>query len=279
MKERSSHRRGFTLVELLVVLAIVGFIVVLSIPMVGRLGLLGGSQQELAGRELFTLLRAAKIYATTYNVETALAYSVLAGNDSETDARVPYIDSIAIVRRLKPNELRDRVVELDQAALTEPMPVDAPKNWFVPLRDSEGRFKRFTGETCILNDPGIAADFVDGITIEDSSGSAVETSFDKAMAMDYITLYDEDTGAIIESVKGDLQFPAHVFGPSGAIVPDSDVQRIPLRVGLRPDASPDERFFIDPETGQFEIDENGERRDNAVVVSLYTALGRVKMSS
>ena len=270
MKERSSHRRGFTLVELLVVLAIVGFIVVLSIPMVGRLGLLGGSQQELAGRELFTLLRAAKIYATTYNVETALAYSVLAGNDSETDARVPYIDSIAIVRRLKPDEVRDRSIELAQVVRPSGLS-SSPGEWFVHLRDREGHFKRFTGETCILNDPGIAADFVDGITIEDSSGSAVETSFDKAMAMDYITLYDEDTGAIIESVKGDLQFPAHVFGPSGAIVPDSDVQRIPLRVGLRPDASPEDRFVVDPETG--------ERRDNAVVVSLYTALGRVKMSS
>lgn len=271
MKERSSQRRGFTLVELLVVMAIVSFVVVLAIPMAGRMGLLGGSKQVLAGRELFTLLRAAKIYATTYNVETALAYSVLAANDSETDARIPYIDSIAIVRRLKPSERRDRALEFSSL----------PERLFVPLRNREGGFRPFTGNTCILNNPCIEDDVADEVTIQDAGGGGVETSFDKAMAMDYITLYDEDSGEIIESVKGDRQFPAHVFGPSGAIMTESDVrQRILLRVGLRPDASPDERFYIDPETGQFERDDEcGERRDNAVEVSLYTALGRVKMSS
>ncbi|MCX5769429.1 MAG: prepilin-type N-terminal cleavage/methylation domain-containing protein [Candidatus Hydrogenedentes bacterium] len=66
---------GLTMVELLVVVAIIAIMAGIAIPSFARMGLLWRNDLQASARELYTLLRAARIYATTYNVETAVVYT------------------------------------------------------------------------------------------------------------------------------------------------------------------------------------------------------------
>lgn len=61
------------MVELLVVLAIIGILIGISIPIARMF-----TRNDLrdSARTIYTLLRAARVYATTYNVETAVVYSL-----------------------------------------------------------------------------------------------------------------------------------------------------------------------------------------------------------
>jgi len=70
---KPSETGGFTLVELMVVLAIVAILMGLAVP-AARMFVQG--DQERGARELYTLLRAARVYAATYRINTAVAYEV-----------------------------------------------------------------------------------------------------------------------------------------------------------------------------------------------------------
>jgi len=70
---KPSDTGGFTLVELMVVLAIVAILMGLAVP-AARMFVQG--DQERGARELYTLLRAARVYAATYRINTAVAYEV-----------------------------------------------------------------------------------------------------------------------------------------------------------------------------------------------------------
>lgn len=73
----TAHRRtGYTLVELLIVIAILVTVVGLSIPTIGRIGGFLGDQRDEAARELYGILRAARVYATAFRVDTAVVYTL-----------------------------------------------------------------------------------------------------------------------------------------------------------------------------------------------------------
>ncbi len=66
-------RPGWTLLELLVVIAIIGLLAVISIPITR---MFSRDDMRAAARTLHTMLRAARMYAMTHNVETAVIYSL-----------------------------------------------------------------------------------------------------------------------------------------------------------------------------------------------------------
>ena len=73
---------GFTLVELLVVVAIIVIITGVSVPILAKGGLFSSNKTTAAATDMFAQLRAAHVHATTNNVDTALAYGVITPYDS-----------------------------------------------------------------------------------------------------------------------------------------------------------------------------------------------------
>ena len=114
------------MVELVVVVAIIGIMAAVAIPTFARMGLLWRNDLQSSARELYTLLRAAKIYAGTYNVETAVVYTTY---NPEGGAS---------------NNLR-------AAAM---MYLNTGNESFYPVsRQDDGSFRSLPGETCLLFEP------------------------------------------------------------------------------------------------------------------------------
>ena len=125
---------GLTMVEILVVVAIIAIMAGVAIPSFARMGLLWKNDLQSSARELYTLLTAARIYATTYNVETAVVYTTY-NPDGNT-----------------PDNLRAAAMMYGYASGTEQF------FRFVDRQD-DGSFRSLPGETCLLSWP--AADPAD----------------------------------------------------------------------------------------------------------------------
>lgn len=281
MSTRRDKNQGLTLIELLIVLAIVGLLSSVAIPFVIQAGLLSGNKSNLAGRELFNMLRAAKVYAGTYNVDTALAYTVRTVEDSFSGEKVGIVDAMGLVRRLKRSELGELGNELSALGF------DFDDELYVPVGTGGDAFRLVANDSCILQslffeyrpkrDVLVAADSaLKAITILDarSIGVSVMTPrLNANLAPDPLGLFMNDP-----TDSDQFVFPAHVFNPSGEVTGFSTKQRIKLRVGPLPTADPDDRFVdsalvINPD--------NIHDPANLIhtEVTLYTAMGRVKVTS
>jgi prepilin-type N-terminal cleavage/methylation domain-containing protein len=144
----TQNKRGVTLVELLVVLGIIGLLASISIPLVATMAPTPMRTIETASRELFTLLRGARIYATTYNVKTVVSYAITAPDDTIIDAPCLVLDSVALAR-LMSREERSRFDVLNALNLLN---ISAGTDVYVPVRNSEGRFTPMHGGTCIISE-------------------------------------------------------------------------------------------------------------------------------
>jgi prepilin-type N-terminal cleavage/methylation domain-containing protein len=94
-RHRTRSRSGWTLIELLVVLAIITILAAFSVPVVNMF-----SRNDLrdSARMLYTLLRAARVYAVNNNVETAVVYFLDNPFSKEADGTVtfsPMEDSVS----------------------------------------------------------------------------------------------------------------------------------------------------------------------------------------
>lgn len=86
-KYRMTGRTGFSLVELLVVLAIIGILGAISIPIMRSFS---RDDMRNGARTVYTMLRAARMYAMSYNVETAVVYEL----DDQFLSGSPMMDSL-----------------------------------------------------------------------------------------------------------------------------------------------------------------------------------------
>lgn len=146
---RYTRLRGFTLTELLVVISIVVLLTALSIPSLIQMGVFSSNKVGNAAREYYEMLRAARMYATTHNVETALVYQARLVRETANDEydgtdMVPVIEAYAVCRRLTPEEIE----EINTDFLATDVLLDTPV--FVPVPESDGQFRRMPAGTCIL---------------------------------------------------------------------------------------------------------------------------------
>ena len=268
MGERHRDMRGFTLVELIIVLALVGILAGISVPTIARMGVFSHSDTQDAAREAVNLLKAARLHAATYRVDTALVYAVNARPDSEFGQGDRYrivADGLGIARRMSDEEM-------ESLGLSG---VDA----FVLLRNEEGQMQALAhGATIrIFNETD---EYVAPSDTFDLPTDAVLQEILVARALKPIAVYIDSDGVFsqvsprtpgspnIALGYTDVDyFPAHVFGLSGQVRSSSDKMRVQLSVTPAPDAPTVERFT---ENGQEVV---------PIDVELFTATGRVKVAS
>lgn len=240
---RLRSARGLSLVEMLIVLGIIGIVSAVIIPFAINGGWFTSSKAAFAAREYFTLLKATSVYASTYNVDTALAYGGRTVVDSETGERVPVVDNLVLARRLK----REEIIELRDAGhdgqLTS---VDA--DYYAVVFGPEGVFRPLPNETCLLpdvfeleldqnGDPiNVSKTGLRGIRLYDVEGQIfIEPRFDQGVSLDYAL------DQLPES------FPAHIFKPDGSLRVDTTRQRFRVRAGVLPDQPYSDRFHTSEE--------------------------------
>ncbi|HNR35770.1 MAG TPA: prepilin-type N-terminal cleavage/methylation domain-containing protein, partial [Candidatus Hydrogenedentes bacterium] len=131
------HRPGMTMIELIVVLAILALMSAIAIPTFARLGYFSRNDLQATARELHSMLKAAKIYAATYRVNTAVAYSL---------ATLDSIDAAGLVYKLPAPIVDHAYNESDGTRLSGDV--------YVPINTTEtGAFFRPTKpDTAVLPD-------------------------------------------------------------------------------------------------------------------------------
>jgi len=263
-----------TLVELIVVLAIVAIITAIAVPGVARLGAFSNDEVPRAAREIFQMLRAARVYAATYNVDTAVVYTMdnwippntlgspaggtpinvaIPGNeitlDSATGQTIRYITGAAVMYALPGSE------ELFLEELTAIIPTDR-RDAFVPLPGSEGNWKALDEDVAVLvnapdnftpvyNSPLSRYDIdADSVGVNDPNAARGFSYLGMFAGLPVILDFDElidlknsSTGAPLNQRLTQFdRFPAHVFGPDGRLKPTGSAprERYTFLVGPRP---------------------------------------------
>ncbi|HRT65944.1 MAG TPA: prepilin-type N-terminal cleavage/methylation domain-containing protein [Candidatus Hydrogenedentes bacterium] len=239
------HRPGMTMIELIVVLAILALMSAIAIPTFARLGYFSRNDLQATARELHSMLKAAKIYAATYRVNTAVAYSVVPVIDSITGATVEIIDAAALVYKF-PQDIKNLTTFHDQFQDQDDSNKD--KDDFVPITASlTGAFFRSTKQdTCVLiqgpsnYDLKRTLNTVRIYRVEPQLSENNELRFD-AYPVETLPAYRD---------KYRDKFFAHIFKPGGqVIVSDPSLpERFRMLVGYRPDRSTTERYVDETRT-------------------------------
>lgn len=285
MMSRHATREGLSMIELLIVVTIIIIISTMSIPVLSRMGLFSSSRVDLAARDIFATLRAARIYAASNNVQAGIAYAVKRVEDSTTSLLVPVIDAFVPVRQLSIRELnandgflRGLIFDLNASGnFADAVTVD---DVYVPIKTRQGVFRPLpNGTSVILDDddiPDDSGDFKDAtaltdIVILDLIESGGSSFFEPRETRGLPNPFEADDAAPTA-----VLFPAHIFSTSGSIFPTATRQRITFSVSPFPDRPEEERMPL------IDHDNDPDTPDVATPIktdiTLYTATGRVKVS-
>lgn len=295
-----THRSAFTLVELLVVLAIIAILTATAIPAMRQLGIIGRNAVDMGSRELLTMLKAARIYAGSHNVDTAVVYSIGKRDLPDTadpDDFVRVIDGAAIVRRLTEEDVRSlnlmpddykRFVGSEKGDMLPFVPVKGNDGVFKPfppgaviaVQDNAGAYYNIDNEASAPGGRNLALSPI-RVLQQDLSPLRPRTApptagYPRFAYADTDSPYDYFDGFNNSYVED--RFPAHVFKPSGILqvprvpVPGAaEKTRFLVSVIPSPDSAQDERFYVDA---------GGVTRPvPAAQVQIYSATGRIESTS
>lgn len=261
MNRVRAHSRGFTIVELLVVMAIVAIIAGISIPLLARSAFLSESALQTASRELYAYLRAAKIYAVDHHVDTAVVYGLQRYPDPVLENPAPTLqaqgepasmvvaDGFFLARGLTSKE--ERILRSQGVTNTD--------NVFVRIGDEEGQYHKMADGTCILN-------------INDPFSLRNVTVLETDLANNILAVQPIDLD------NPDLRiFPAHIFTSSG-FMDSASTARIELKVAPVPSADPQDRAHTDA-NGNIQSTALGEPDYRYIGVEIKPSMGRIKIAS
>ncbi len=283
---------GITLVELLVVLGMISILAALAVPGMARIGVFSRNELQRSSRELYAFLRAARIYASTFNVNTAVAYSFDNYTSPSLDANNDgYLDGAGDTLMVEPmtDSVTGNIIRIIRSAamLYElPSTSGAFAGKYVPVKGEQGDFRTLTGRTCILLNNPVEPGFPDLIQPlltprlpadypkESDAGSGVRGLSE--LGMTKIEAYLEDSGPL--APPGDPArdnpvtafFPAHVFRSSGRLITAGAKERYTIYVAPGPEEDPSERLVdIENPNGEFVH----------TPIQLFKSTGRVKIAS
>ena len=252
---QNNRSRGLTLVELLVVLAVLSLLAAIAIPAIATLGNFMRTDLQSTSQELHSMLRAARIYATTHRVETAVAYSL----DSYDAPSIGVADNVT-----------GQTVRVITAAA---MLYQKGGAWG-PVPGDDGDFRSFRGGTVIplLNlDPNAGADYLTPLYSDTST-----YNFDLVLGLELLRQYGMkhvelrlDDGAV-------ATFPAHSFNARGNLVPDTAFkERYEFWLTPSPDSSRNERLIQSERNSYLQTD--GTPNLLRIPIELYRSTGKVKI--
>lgn len=245
----AGHNDGLTLTELLTVVAIVAVISSISVPAFMQMGFYTMNRPVEGARELYILLRAARVYAATYGVIAGVVYSRDLPDDvsqvnkftmnvinNPEPKKHPYVNSMAIVRVFKEEEIKK-------------LNINTPKNESV---------------VPVQNDNGIFLPFLDGLCLRlsdeyDANENSLKVNQEKS-ALGNAYLYDEK-GHFFDDNR--ICY-GHFFKPSGEIINPHDGQ---LTGG--------ERFSLYVSSLPIEDEENMPKDIEKIRIGFIRATGRI----
>jgi len=256
-------KQGFTLIEVIIVMAIISLLAAVTIPTLARMGAFSRDDVNDAARDLYGLMRAARMYASTHRVDTAVVYVLNAEEDSRNSAfgmeYAPQFvaDSVAMARRLSLDEVRQYIDE------TAGPNSEAARHSYVLVDSIEGRMWSLPGNARVraaIEDVALWMPDPDnpdhaGLTPQDSQ----LLTGDNRPGLYFVRVFrlDNDNLSVLEPRAVQLErliddgwteletrFPAHVFRPSGELRTSGQPERPQsvVTVGTSPSADVRERF-------------------------------------
>lgn len=265
-------RAGFTLVEVLVVLAIVALVSAIAIPGLAKLGAFSRDEFKRATQETYSILRAAQLYATTYNVNTAVVYSMDNYSPVEAATGIPEAPAAPVRDSFTGQTVR----QFEAVSIMYQLPTSMPsllngnqnplKGCYVPIQGELGEFRPLPQDMSILlynpenldvsdpMNPVYRAYYNDENASNLSASAAINNlwrlgigaidiapGIPEALAPLELDSYLSNPANVVIS-----KFPAHVFRPSGRLVASTDIERISLYIAPASDRPLEDRL-VQPE--------------------------------
>lgn len=312
--EYRERKAGFTLVEVMVVLAIVALVSAIAVPGLAKLGAFSRDEFKRTTQDLTSALRYAQTYAKTYNVNTSVVYTM--DNWSLAEARA--LDTLPVGNPIgedsaDPNEVivnpivdsltgaDVRQIEGYAVMYQYPGTTGELAGKYLPVPGEMGEFRNFPfGMAILLQSPHVEdidkvtdplkpryrpfyeeffrSNFRSDATINQTwllGMSRITAALGVQAGLSEAELKQFDPSS--ESNYYHESFLAHVFKPSARLSTSSTTERFTIHVAPSPGRPLEERLVQPENPGLDYQDSNGIDRSNLLFqeIHLFKSTGRV----